>query len=222
MPLRILTINLYNGRARPESLAAALTDLSPDIVAAQELSPNASDVLAEWASHHLLDPRDDTFGMGIAATTPVTLTRLDFPNRNPVVARFDGSPWGFLGPIEMINAHLVNPLTRPILLSKRLRVRELTELEQLFKAPSRPVQVLVGDLNSSPAWPVYRRLAKLATDAAIQAGTAKRSWGPTSRSPRLLRIDHAFIHGAHAKATRLVDIAGADHRGLLVELEPIR
>jgi len=223
MPLRILTINLFNGRADARSFAAALDKHVPDVVAVQELSDNAAEVLANWGTHRLLDPRDDTTGMGVTASATALFSRPEFPNRHPINARIDGAQWGFPAGIDLINAHLVNPIARPMLASKRLRHAEMLSLERLLNADRvESLRVVVGDLNSSPAWPLYRHLGRIASDAATEAGTAKRTWGPTPRSPRLLRIDHVFIQGARCTTTQLVDVRGTDHRGLLVTLEPLR
>lgn len=223
MSLRILTINLFNGQAECDSLAAALRDYEPDIVAAQELSANTASVLDGWAQNHLLDPRDDTMGMGVATNAAAEFSRLEFPNRRPVVAKVEAAVWGFDRGLELINAHLVNPVALPLRNSKRLRQLEAEALTALLQTePEVSSRVLVGDLNSSPAWPLYRRLAAHATDAAVAAGTAQRSWGLTATSPRLLRIDHAFVQGARAVTTQLVEVRGSDHRGLLVDIEPVR
>lgn len=221
MSLRLLTINLYNGAADPSGLAAVLDDTAPDLVAVQELADNSARVLRDWASHCLLDPRDDTAGMGIAARMAFDATRPDFPNRDPIVVSFDGRPRG-LPTVELINAHLTNPIAVPFSESRSLRQREADGLEKLLANRDASVaRVLVGDLNSSPGWPMYRRLASLATDGAVQAGSAKRTWGYYSWSPRMLRIDHVFLQGdVRCVATRLVKIRGADHRGLLIDLEP--
>ena len=73
MRIRILTQNLYNGRADPTSFRAALRTHEPDVVAVQELAPNAAAALAEWGEATLLDPRDDTTGMGVAVRGSATL-----------------------------------------------------------------------------------------------------------------------------------------------------
>jgi endonuclease/exonuclease/phosphatase (EEP) superfamily protein YafD len=222
MSLRILTMNLYNGAADPEELGAFLDDAKPDVVAVQELSANSAAVLAEWASSALLDPRDDTVGMGMASRTALETSRLDFPHRNPIVGRLDGEPWG-LPSVELVNVHITNPISMPMPTSLRRRRNQLAALEHFLGAhDGTSARVVVGDFNSSPAWPFYRRVAGLATDGAVQAGTAKRTWGYYPSSPRMLRIDHVFLQGPiQCVATRLVKIAGADHRGLLVDLEPL-
>lgn len=219
MVLRVLTQNLYNGRADPSSFAQVLRDQAPDLVAVQELSSTCAEVLADWGSATLLDPREDTTGMGLAVRGQAELSRLDFPHRNPVRALLSGAAWGRDADVEVINAHLVNPVARPIKVALRLRTAEIAALESILSSdPSPRSRILVGDLNSSPAWPIYRRLARVATDAARTAGTARRTWGPWPSSPRMLRIDHAFVQRIHVVRTRIVTVRGADHCGLLVEL----
>ncbi len=195
MTLRILTMNLYNGAADAASLAAALEELRPDVVAVQELARNGADVLSAWSVTGMLDPRDDTRGTGIAASVPGEFRRLPFPNRDPIIGRFDGSVWG-LPTIELVNVHITNPIATPLRNSRRLRQQEAAALETLLaEHDDGTVRVMVGDFNSSPAWPLYRRVARLAVDGALQAGTAARTWGYYPGSPRMLRIDHVFLQG---------------------------
>ena len=219
MPIRILTANLYNGRARPAAFAAALDEVQPDVVAVQELSENAAAVLGEWGMSRLLDPNSCKTGMGLAVRAEATFDRLDFPHRDPVRARFDGARWGFRD-IEVVAAHLVNPISRPWKLSRTRRVAEAAAIERVLGDPA-DTRVVVGDFNSSPIWPLYRQIAANATDAAVAAGTAQATWGYFSWSPAMLRIDHAFVQGAVPLATRPVRIAGSDHRALVVDLAPV-
>ena len=221
MSLRILTQNLYNGRADPHSLADALRVHAPDVVALQELSTRGAEVLSDWGTTVLLDPRDDTTGMGIAVRGPALLGRLEFPHRNPVRATLSSADWGLEADLEIVNAHLVNPIARPMALSRRLRQREIIALEQ-FLGSGEASRALVGDLNSSPLWPLYRRLRTIAADGALAAGTARRTWGPWPWAPRLLRIDHVFTQRVRVLRTSVIRIAGADHSGLLVDLASLR
>ncbi len=216
MQIRVLTQNLYNGRAQPQELAAVLQRHSPDVVAVQELSSAGAEVLGEWGAATLLDPRDDTTGMGIALRGPANLDRIDFPFRNPVIASLDPQHWG--DGLTLINAHLVNPIASPISRSLETRRRELAALSELLRDSTTPV-LLVGDFNSSPAWPLYRRLRSVATDLVEEAGKSRRTWGPWPWFPRLLRIDHAFGSGVKLLDSQLIRIRGADHSGLLVDIE---
>jgi endonuclease/exonuclease/phosphatase family metal-dependent hydrolase len=214
-------MNLYNGAADPDELESVLITARPDVVAVQELSKNSARVLSDWSASSLLDARDDTLGMGMASQIPVETTRLEFPNRNPILGRFDGAFWG-LPAVEVINAHITNPISTPLGHSRRMRVAETAALESLLdNGDDHVARILVGDFNSSPAWPLYRRVAAKAIDGAVQAGTARRTWGYYPNSPRMLRIDHVFLQGPiKCTGTQLVKISGADHRGLLIDLEP--
>jgi endonuclease/exonuclease/phosphatase family metal-dependent hydrolase len=224
MPLRILTQNLYNGRADPEALGRLIEQLRPDVIAVQELSANAARVLEAWGDEGLLDPRDDTTGMGMVLRGGAKLFRPEFPVRQPIVARLRGSDWDLTSDVQVVNAHLMNPIVRPLSATRRLRSQELAGLRALLAtATPTEARIVVGDLNSSPAWPLYQQLRRIATDAAKQAGTAKRTWGPRPRSPRLLRIDHVFLAGPiRGTRTKVVRLAGADHSGLLVDIDSAR
>jgi len=84
-------------------------------------------------------------------------------------------------------------------------------------------RAVVGDFNATPLWPVYRRLATRLTDAAAHVARregrrAPRTWGPSSRSPRILRIDHAFVNRLTVEGVRAVSVRGADHSALIVDL----
>ena len=75
---------------------------------------------------------------------------------------------------------------------------------------------------ATPAWPLYRRLARDLRDGALEVAnregrTAEATWGPTPKSARLLRIDHAFVHGLEVDRFRVLPIPGSDHSGILME-----
>ena len=166
-----------------------------------------------------MEPDDCKTGMGLAVNAEADYDRPEFPHRDPVRARFDGTKWGFRA-IEIVGAHLVNPVSRPWKLSRVLRAAETRALERIFTEPA-DARVVVGDFNSSPIWPLYRRVAACATDAAAAAGTARPTWGYFPWSPALLRIDHAFVQRAVPISTKPVRIAGSDHRALVIDLAPL-
>ncbi len=105
--------------------------------------------------------------------------------------------------------------------SRRGQLQQL--LSFLDEQPLLPKAIL-GDFNSSPIWPVYRRLAARLTDAA--AAVAPDS-GPRPTWPHfpwlgirgLIRIDHCFLTtGLSALSARVVPVRGSDHLGLCVDV----
>jgi endonuclease/exonuclease/phosphatase family metal-dependent hydrolase len=218
-PLRILTANLYNGRARPDALRAVINEVDPDVMAVQELSPNAADVMVDVFPFGLFDPREDTKGMALALRRPGVVERVPFGPRSMLRVLLDPAYWPGLGrPVEVVNAHLHNPLSGPPLKARATRRHQLAALEELLGEPG-PARVLVGDFNSSPLWPAYRHLRALATDAAVAAGTTQATWSLWPWSPRFLRIDHAFVQHLTPTATTTVRIKGTDHSALVVDLD---
>ena len=221
--IRVLTANLWNGGADPAGLAELVEAWAVDVACAQELGPDQAEALARVLPHGLLEPARDHSGMGIALRRPGALRRVELPGRDARVAELDPSHWPGLGEsLEVISVHILGP---HLLRRWRQRRGQLHALEcYLDRAPPRP-RLLVGDLNATPLWPLYRRLARRLRDAPADVARRRgarpqRTWGPTPRSPRLLRIDHALAEGVHVEDARVVPLPGSDHSALVVDLGP--
>jgi endonuclease/exonuclease/phosphatase (EEP) superfamily protein YafD len=125
--------------------------------------------------------------------------------------------------ITVVNAHIVAPHVGPPWTIAALRRRQTHDLVRYLRAVPRPL-VLVGDLNSTPLWPAYRRLARTLTDAAREAARREgrrpaRTWG-LRYGPRLFRIDHALVAGVTVDDVQVLPIAGSDHHALVVDVRP--
>lgn len=217
--LRLFSINLLVDRADPVALRRLLRDADPDVVTVQELGDRTAEVVSELFPHGHLDPRDDFFGMGIASRNPVTVQRLDLEGRSGWAARLEPNMWPQLTQtLDVVNVHLVNPVNRPWRSSAAERRRQIEQIGSFLDDRTGP-SVVVGDMNASPAWPEYRLLADLGSDAAAETGTAARTWAPVTWGPRLLRIDHAFVSGARPLSTSVESVRGSDHSALVVDIE---
>ncbi len=223
--LRIFTANLWNGKADPAALAGLLEETMPDVVAVQELSPNAAAVIENALPYGRLDPADDTMGMGIALRYPAPVEHLPLALRNARIARLDPADWPELTTeVEVINTHLGNPILFPPTRSFRWRRQQVVELTDYQRRTPSPHRVLVGDLNSTPLWPAYRRLTEHLSDAAVQLSSNNghkpgRTWAPRGATRPLLRIDHVLVNGLKPLSLRVLEVPGSDHSGVLVDLE---
>lgn len=216
--LRILSINLFNGGAQPEALADVLRSTAPDVVAAQELAPDAAAVLTAALPHGVVEPGLDYRGRGLAVRHPAPITHLDLGGRSALAAQLAEPAWRFESRVEVIGIHLMNPIGRPLRATNRLRRLQLELLSEHVAAHPQP-RVIVGDMNATPLWPAYRQLSGLGTDAARATGDARRTWAPRWWIPRLLRIDHAFVSELEPRRAQVVPVRGSDHSGLLIDLE---
>lgn len=213
--LRLVSANLRNGTADPAAFAALVAALDPDVVAVQELAPEQADRLAAVLPHGKLEPGRDYKGMGIALRQPAPVWRLALPYRGAWVAE--------LGPLEVVNVHVLAPHVPPFWPALGIRRRQLRGLLEYFDGDPARRRVLLGDLNATPLWPLYRRLAARLADAAVEAARGngarpRRTWAPWPWVPRLLRIDHALVSGLGVEAVRTVRVRGSDHDALVLDL----
>lgn len=216
--VRVVTANLLNGGAAIGSLRRILEREQPDVGVFQELAPAQARIVRRHFAYATLDPRRDFHGMGIAAHHPIDVERFAMAHRDGWKGLLRAADWPQLDrDLEIINVHIQNPLMRPWRETSQNRKGQVSDILE-YVAAKRMARVVLGDMNASPAWRSYKRLATQLQDAAVAAGTARRTWAPFSRMPRLLRIDHAFVEGVVPVSTHTVRIKGSDHSALVVEL----
>ena len=225
MSLRLLTANLYWGRVEPHALDELLDEYRPDAVAVQELRPPLAEVLAARFPYGDLDPGDGARGMGLALSRKAPVSHLPLPNRDALVAHLHPSDWPMLSEtLEVINVHITALTVPPPWQTAKMRSAELEALDAyLEKRPQIPC-VLIGDLNSPPFLPGYKRLKRYFTDAAetVAAKTGKEvspTWGLPSGGRRWVRLDHALVADVGVRDVHTLEIPGSDHSGILVEFE---
>lgn len=223
-PFRLLSANLWNLNADPAGFIRLIERVDADVVCMQELSPPTARLVEELLPFGELSPARNQFGMGIALQRPAKLGRIEMRHRSARTAVLDPDDWPELAaPLEIINIHLAAPDYRGPLRSLHHRSHQLADLEAYLEAEGDRPRLLVGDLNSTPLWPAYRRLrrrfADAASDVARAGGTRPaRTWGPTPASRRLLRIDHALVADVEVAAVEVVEVPGSDHSGLVVDV----
>jgi endonuclease/exonuclease/phosphatase family metal-dependent hydrolase len=220
---RIVSANLWNGAADARAFAEVVAELAPDAVATQEMAPEQADALARVMPHGVLEPARDFSGMGIALREPGRVHRLRLPCRDARVAEVRCErPGGRFLEFELLNVHVQAPHMRTWK-SMHHRSGQLHGLVRHLEASPQRRRVLVGDLNATPLWPVYRRLVARLSDAAVIAArrhnrSVQRTWGPWPGAPRLLRIDHALVHGLGVDDFHVVHVPGADHSAIVVDV----
>jgi len=221
LSLRLLSANLRFGKAEPEAFAELVRATRAEVVAVQELGPAQADALGRLLPHGHLEPRRDALGMGIALARPARLARIPLGWRDAHAALLDPAQWPSLAvPLEVLNLHLRNPLVPSWRRARRAQLRGM--LAHLDASPARP-RVLVGDLNATPLWPAYRRLAARLDDLALRHAARggrrpARTWPRGPLRLRALRIDHCLARGCEVLDASVHELPGSDHCALFVEL----
>ena len=216
-----MTANLLHDRGDPDAFAQLLARTEPDLLVTQELSRQCADVIADSFPNHHLRPASGFGGRGMASRFPASFGDIDMPVRPGTwaMAAVDGRL------LRLVGMHLVNPIQFPWWRSVRARSRQL---EALFDwadgADDDFALVVAGDMNASPRWPAYRRMAHrwpdLVSRRADERGvTPERTWAWRPGWPRLLRIDHVFGQGVAVHETKVAAIEGSDHHAVIVDME---
>jgi endonuclease/exonuclease/phosphatase family metal-dependent hydrolase len=223
--LRLLSANLWRGRAEAEALGRQLEQLEVDLVAVQELAPDQATAISERLPHGKLEPTGDGLGMGIALRHPGNVEHLPLRHRDARLVELCPGDWPDLPDrVEIVTVHVQAPHCLPHWRSLARRRDQIRALCAYLQEAPKPRRVVIGDFNATPIWPAYRALAARLHDAAklhaeMVHRRPARTWGPWSSAPRLLRIDHAFLCGLRVAHFEVVEIAGSDHSGILADLQ---
>lgn len=187
------------------------------MLVAVELSPDAANVIESRYPHHHLAPERGYSGWGLAS-------------KHPFRVEPEAPGWGRGGAahvalgdttLHLAAVHILDPMHRPLKQTTATRERQVDALlEWGAGLPAGEPQLVAGDLNATPLWSVYRRLAGRWDDlvASGAPGTRPlRTWG-IPRGLRMLRIDHVLGSGLVATENRVVRVRGSDHAMVVVEL----
>lgn len=225
MSLRALSCNLLSGRACAGALTDLINDHSVDVVCAQELSQELASAITATLPYGDMSHNQIHKGNGIASRYPVEMKRIELPKRDAWVAKLSPRQWPNLPfAIEIVNVHISGPHLWPYFPHPVRRSSQLNALLDYRQRKEEVPHAVFGDFNSTPIWPVYKKMAQRYIDGALGSDNVKRSIGGTwPYLPALgvkgwLRIDHCFLWKLAAKRIQKVEIPGSDHLGLLVDL----
>ena len=224
--IRILTANLESGGADPAALEALLRRHAPDVACLKELGPAQAEAVTSVLPHGRLEPALDHCGMGIALHRDVEVGRIAMPYRAARVVRLEPGEWPTLeDTVEIVNLHVMAPTKFPYWEQPATRSAQVQGLLAHVRASDVERRVLVGDLNATPVWPVYREIARHFEDAAhsharLEGRRPARTWPAWSwlREYRLLRIDHCFTQAVQISRVERLSVPGSDHDALCIDV----
>jgi endonuclease/exonuclease/phosphatase (EEP) superfamily protein YafD len=208
---------LASGRADASSFARLAHALGADVVAVQELATVQAEALARVLPFGRLEARPH--GMGIALRQPGCVRRIALAGRDAYTTEVTSYASGEV--ITVVNAHIIAPHMGLPWKVAAVRGRQIDGLETYLRSAPRPL-VLVGDLNSTPLWPAYRRLSAFLLDAAretarLERRRPRRTWG-IRYGPRLFRIDHVLVAGVAIEKVQVFPVAGSNHYAVVVDV----
>jgi endonuclease/exonuclease/phosphatase (EEP) superfamily protein YafD len=221
--LTVMTLNLYKGAADAAAVVRNLVKHRVDVLAVQELTPEAmADLVREGVADLLpyshVDPRVNPFGDGLWARWPlVPLPPLARVTSAAPRARITvGGQW----PVTVTAVHPIAPVAG----NERRWQADLAQIRSGL-ANTDGLQIVAGDFNASRDHRPFRDLLAVGlidcADAAQRRSLPGYTW-PTDRSiPAIMRLDHVLVSGTGIRVheSQLISIPGTDHRGVLAVLE---
>lgn len=216
IPIRVLTANLYDGTADPESVATAAREHA-DLLVVQELSPRLAQTLSERYlrsdfPYQVLKPGNYAHGVGIWSRYPIVqsslITKFVLGALTATVRPPDAPD------VVVATVHVVGPWPQPVE-KWREEIAALPETLHRLAAAAGPGAVIVaGDLNATADLKPFRRLLDTGfRDAGAQSGFTA-TWPADMAVPPLIRIDHILTYNSTATNAHAVRIAGSDHMAL--------
>jgi len=218
--LTVASANLLYLNDRVADVVPVLDDVDPDVVVFLEYTREHQSALqdtpfAQTYGHHVDLARDGPAGIAVWSRYPVTVH--DQPDTH--IESVDLTVAGPDGAVRVVAIHTPTPLS-----NYDGWQRDLALVEQIGETATAPTLV-IGDLNTSPWHPDFRRLLDAGlVDAHIAEGKGfSTSWPTTWRIPPFVRLDHALtVAGLVSTDVEDFAIPGSDHRGLMVSVAPAR
>lgn len=218
--MRVLTANLYTGRADVSSFEAVIDRERPDVVVCQEVGTDAAEMLERRFTHGVVVGDDlHNTGRAMVSQHPIDVGEVDMAHRPGLAARLAVDGIG----VELIGVHLANPVMGiGAVLDRRRQVSAVLDRLDRRGTPA----VVVGDMNATPAWPAYRRLRTRLRDGVSDARRdrglrTERTWSGRPGWPALLRIDHILTAGVRLTDVTVGEVAGSDHRAVAATVVPV-
>ena len=218
--MRLLTANLYTGRAIVSSFADILDRERPDVLVGQEVGTDVAALLERRFSHGVVVGDDSNHtGRAMVSSAPLAVGELEMVHRPGLRARLDINGVG----VELIGIHLANPVMGPAAIVARKR--QVDSVLGHIDSHGTPA-IVVGDMNATPVWPAYRRLRTRlrdgVADSSRQSGDPlRRTWAVRPGWPPMLRIDHMLTAGVRLEQVSVHQVDGSDHLAVAATLRSV-
>jgi len=220
-PFKVLSFNVYEGRADTKALADLIRTEQPDVVALPEAGQRFADKLApliEPMGYRLrssVDEDEDDVN-GVTAAVAARLGDVSFRvGHNTSTFPDVQITGGTLGALKVVAFHSVAPVPGAV-----PEWRDDMALLPTWCAGPTPA-IVAGDFNATLDHSLLRAGMAGCGDAAAQRGDGLApTWGPTQRT-RVIgpQIDHVLAnHGIVAESFRVVDLPRSDHHAILTTL----
>lgn len=218
--LTVLSANVLVGRADTGALAALIAAERPDLVSLPEAGTDFRDKLVplitdlgyrSWVS----TARGTSDGAGVVVLASARAGELEVTTGEALRHRHLRATGGILGARSFFAVHPEAPMTGRRTALWRDDLARIGEWCGQVPAP-----IVAGDFNATVDHATMRAALGGCRSAADGTGRGLHGTFPASLPPAAgLQIDHVLIpHPARVTRFEIVEVAGSDHRAVLVDL----
>lgn len=216
---RILTANLFEGRADPYELARIARERT-DLLMLQELTPEFAEALnrsgfGEEFPYQAVEARPGALGVGIWSRYP--LARYS-QVRGYELGMIRASMYvpGPTTETEVLVAHVAGPWPQPVDVWSREMGMLPATLNSIAEEDRTKSVVVAGDFNATLNMKQFRGLLTNGyRDAAEESGAGVvRTYPANRRYPPIIGIDHVLTRNGSADGVYTVRVPGSDHLGV--------
>ena len=212
---RLMLLNVNREDGDPQRVSRVVREAAPDILVLEEISRQWRTDLAGLSAsfpYTVLRPREDNFGIGLFSTFPLVEHSIISPGEAGLpgilaVVRIEQRD------VRLLATHPMPPLGPEL---SRLRNDQLEQLPRYVDS-SLPV-ILLGDLNTSPWSPHFRRLLERTGLRNSMQGFGVQATWPSSNPFLRIPLDHV-LHSDHLvlRNRKVGPDAGSDHLPVIVD-----
>lgn len=213
--LRVMSANLYLGRADPQAIVNLVRDNHVDVLNLLEMTPAALAGLTQAGlfallPNRVLHPASGANGSGIVSRFPLTEENYtgDSAAKQPgALADLGGGTT-----VELVAVHPLSPDSGAD--------QWEAEIKDLSRAAGEHgLRILAGDFNATLDHAALQTvLTRGYQDAADQRGDGLQPTWPADRVP-LVTLDHVLVDKrAAVQDYRVLDVPGTDHRAVYAEV----
>ena len=222
--IRVLTLNMYGGRAEAKLLVSVLASSDVDVLMAQEVTPDLVARLElaglpDLLPYGVVDARPGHAGAAIWSRWPLTAAK-------PVPGMALTAPRAVMSlhgrQVTMTAVHVMAPM----------RGRDYRWQLELRLLGSRPTgaggpELLAGDFNATRDHRPFRQILAAGyldtADSAVRREWPAFTWPsgrqhpPGRRRLPIMRLDHVLVTREHfaVRESRAISVPGSDHIGVL-------
>lgn len=216
--VRIAVLNVHAANQRFDLTRQFLAAANADVILLLEVTDRWIQQLSALQTdypHAIVEPRDDDFGLALFSRWPlakpqvVDLGDASVPSVSTEVVLTNGAT------LHVLGTHPVPPAGPT---GARHRNAQLAAIAHCSRQQTGP-RVVLGDLNTTPWSPFFRRLLGEADLKDTSCGRGVFPTWPRAFWPLRIPIDHALVSpDVLVLAKRTGPSVGSDHLPILVEL----